>query len=381
MDTHSTQSTIVRLPYFRHAWLITLTAALFIGVPVLMGKYVPVPFLLLLSTVAFASSLGGFASGVASGWIVGTVVITAYLLGVGPAVLTGQLFTAVIGATLMVVIGSYIGYIRESLQTAAEQLRRQQAVLANEADSASSQADRRAAELGVVKDRLTLAQERLRNVTRRWVDAQESERRSLARELHDDIGQCLTALRINLESNKNLFASDPAARRFIETSYKLVDEVIASVRELQLNLRPSLLDDLGLVAALREYVNKQMARNNVQCEFVTTGSDVQIDPSHSIAAYRIAQEIVSNIHKHSQAANVCVCIDVNPARLEIEIRDDGIGFNVDSGEEDSKHYGLASMRERAMLVGGDVQVTSIEGEGTQVILTMPVRSSEESDAA
>ncbi len=372
---------MVRLPYFRHAWLLALVVALTFGLPVLMGKFVPVAFLIQLAAVAVAASLGGLMYGIISGCIVGSIVIAAFAVGVGPAPLTGQFYSAVLGASLMIAIGTFIGYIRESLQTAAEQLREQQSLLANEADSASSQADRSEAELGVIKDRLTLAQERLRNVTRRWVDAQESERRSLARELHDDIGQCLTALRINLESNKNLFASDPAAKRFIETSYKLVDEVIASVRELQLNLRPSLLDDLGLVAALREYVNKQMSRNDIQCEFKTSGSDVQIDPSHSIAAYRIAQEIVSNIQKHAQASNVRVGIDVTPVRLEIEIQDDGIGFSVEDNDEDSRHYGLASMRERAMLVGGDVQVTSGKGEGTRVLLTMPVRSSEESDAA
>ncbi len=381
MDTQPKEPTMVLLPYFRHAWLIAFIAALFIGLPVLMGKFVPVSFLMLLASVAVSASLGGLMSGIISGCIVGSIVIAAYAVGVGPTPLTGQFYTAVFGAMLMIAIGTFIGHIRETLQVAMEQLRMNQARLTDRADSASDQADRRAQELGVIKDRLTLAQERLRNVTRRWVDAQESERRSLARELHDDIGQCLTALRINLESNKNLFASDPAAKRFIETSYKLVDEVIASVRELQLNLRPSLLDDLGLVAALREYVNKQMSRNNIQCEFKTSGSDIQIDPSHSIAAYRIAQEIVSNIHKHAQASNVCVCIDVNPVNLEIEIEDDGIGFSVEDNDEDSMHYGLASMRERAMLVGGDVQVTSGEGEGTRVLLTMPVRSSEESDAA
>ncbi len=381
MDTRSTQPTMIRLPYLRHAWLIVLVVAVVIGGPVLMGYYVPVPFLIQLAVVAVAASLGGLGSGVFSGCIVGTVIIAAYLLGVGPQVLTGQLFTALIGATLMIGIGAYIGYIRGSLKIIEEQMRQEQELLADQADIASDQADERSAELELVKDRLTQAQHRLRSVTRRWVDTQETERRSLARELHDDIGQCLTALRINLESNKNIFASDPAAKRFIETSYQLVDEVIASVRELQLNLRPSLLDDLGLFAALREYINMQMARSNITLEFKTTGSDVQIDPSHSIAAYRIAQEIVSNIHKHAQASKVCVMIDVNPVNLTIEVEDDGVGFSVESGNDESLHYGLASMRERAMLMGGSVEVSSREGEGTRVTLTMPVRNVEESDAA
>ncbi|MEM1173670.1 MAG: sensor histidine kinase [Pseudomonadota bacterium] len=381
MNTRSIQPTILRWPYFRHAWLIVLATAFAVGGPLLLGMNVPLPFLTLLVVVVIAASLGGLVSGVVSGSIAGSVIFAAYLVGAGQPVVTGQLFTTLSGTLLMLGLGSYVGFIRGSLRLVEEQLLQNQSMLADQADTASDQADERSAELELVKDRLTQAQHRLRNVTRRWVDTQETERRSLARELHDDIGQCLTALRINLESNKNLFASDPAAKRFIETSYKLVDEVIASVRELQLNLRPSLLDDLGLFAALREYVNKQMSRGNIALEFRTTGSDVQIDPSHSIAAYRIAQEIVSNIQRHAQASKVIVSIDVNPASLTIDVVDDGIGFSVDSNDDDSPHYGLASMRERAMLMGGTVEVSSGRGEGTRVVLTMPVRNAEESDAA
>ncbi|MEM9403391.1 MAG: sensor histidine kinase [Pseudomonadota bacterium] len=376
MDKRFTQPIPVRLPYFRHAWLIALGAVLLMVGLTRLGVAVPVPLVLLIGCVVVAASLGGATSGFASGVIVAIAILGVYFTGAPPAFIA---VSAATGALLAVAIGTYIGYIRGTLHKLELELLNDQTTLADRADIATHEADQRGAELESLRDRLTQAQSRLRSVTRRWVDTQETERRSLARELHDDIGQCLTALRINLESNKNQFASDPAAKRFIETSYQLVDEVIASVRELQLNLRPSLLDDLGLFAALREYVNKQLSRNDIECEFLTSGSDVQIDPSHSIAAYRIAQEIVSNINKHAQASRVTVTVDVNPVFLEIAIVDDGIGFEIEP--RNAGHYGLDSMRERAMLMGGGVDVSSSSGKGTQVVLTMPIRNAEESDAA
>ena len=372
---------MLRLPMYRHAWLIALVIVAIVGIPMLMGYRVPVPFILQLCAVAVAASLGGIRSGAIAGLIASSLQLTAFILQVGPAGLIGAPLNIILGVALTVGLGVYLGYVRETLNHAAEQLDVRRSEIQDRFESESGRADRRSAELDLVKNRLLQAQTRLRNVTRRWVDAQESERRSLARELHDDIGQSLTALRISLESNKNLFASDEAAKRFIETSYQLVDEVIASVRELSLNLRPSLLDDLGLVAALREFVTKQMSRAGIASEFDIAGNDRHIDPTHSIAAYRIAQEIVSNITKHSEASVVRVRIDITESGLAVEFEDDGVGFNFDVLEDAEGHFGLASMRERAMLVGGDVDVLSRQGAGTTVTLTMPLRDSAESDAA
>lgn len=228
-------------------------------------------------------------------------------------------------------------------------------------------------DLDAMKQQLELARIRLRRVTRRLIDMQESDRRRLAKALHDDIGQSLTALRINLESNKSLVERSPAAANFVETSYRLVDEIIASVRELSMELRPSLLDDLGIIAALREYCGKQFARAGITFDFDAYGNDSAISNSTRITVYRIAQEIVANILEHAAASQVTLAITITPEKLSMTFTDDGIGFNVADGESgDDAQEGLTSIRERAAMESGRVAIDSERGAGTTVQVTIPL---------
>ena len=366
------------LPYFRFAWLIPAAWACVLLLLPAADTPVPMPHTLTLAVIVVGALMGGRLSGFLSALF--PVLAGMYLYFFAPDASAGrslQYLGLASAATLG--LGYLIGSIRESLEMALRKLATQSGEVASQNALLAQQIDENSEALSANRQFLLESQERLRNATRRLIDAQESERRSLARELHDDIGQSLTALRINLESNKRNFSHDETSLKFIETSYRLVDEIIASVRELSLNLRPSLLDDLGLVAALREYVSKQLSRAEIRLDFNVDGTEVAIDPTHSIAAYRIVQEIISNIVKHSSAKRVDMSLSFEAEYLQITVRDDGIGFDVDL--DNSEQIGLASIRERASLLGGNVEIMSTMGEGTVVLLQVPLLVDIGEDAA
>lgn len=357
------------LPFFRYAWLIP--AAWAVGSLLLLaaGIRIPIPYTLTLAIVVVSATMGGRLSGFLSALIpVLAGVFHLVFMVKTPAEGAAQYFA--LASVVIIAIGFFIGSIREKLETALAHFEGQAKAVGDQNVALNRQADKHAEALVSNRQRLLESQQRLKNATRRLIDVQESERHSLAKELHDDIGQSLTALRINLESNKRNFSQDETSLKFIETSYRLVDEIIASVRELSLNLRPSLLDDLGLIAALREYVSKQLGRADIALDFSVDGSDAAVDPTHSIAVYRIVQEITSNVIKHSSAKHVDMSIVFGAHALEVVMRDDGVGFDVDLDRHEQ--VGLASIRERASLLGGNVEIASTVGKETVVHLRMPL---------
>ncbi|MDJ0918854.1 MAG: sensor histidine kinase [Woeseiaceae bacterium] len=367
------------LPFLRFAWAIAAAVAASIGVLLYAGVDVPIPFTTMLVLIVVTSLMGGRLSGVLSGLSLVSLGVFVYVLRLGDPPLLQVLEELLMGSIVAVGLGLFLGSIRQTLEDALVEIERQSREIAAQNKDLIRRVDENSAALNATRQRLYESQERLRNATRRLIDAQETERRGLARELHDDIGQSLTALRINLESNKRNFAQDATSLKVIETSYRLVDEIIASVRELSLTLRPSLLDDLGLIAALREYVGKQLERADVSLDLDVEGSDAAIDSTHSIAAYRIVQEIISNITKHASASHVDMSLFVNTQFFRIGIRDDGVGFDVDLDK--SEQVGLASMRERATLLGGKVEIDSTPGEGTMVTVQIPLSFNVDEDAA
>ncbi len=367
------------LPFLRFAWAISAVVAASIGILLYLGVNVPIPFTTMLVLIVLTSLMGGRLSGVLSGLALVALGVFVYLMPIGDPPLLQSMKELVMGSVVAVGLGLFLGSVRQALEDALNEVERQSREIAGQNQVLSKRIDENSEALNATRKRLFESQERLRNATRRLIDAQETERRGLARELHDDIGQSLTALRINLESNKRNFSQDTTSLKFIETSYRLVDEIIASVRELSLTLRPSLLDDLGLIAALREYVTKQLERADVSLDLAVEGTDEAIDSTHSIAAYRIVQEIISNITKHASASHVDMSLTVNTRNFRIGIRDDGVGFNVDLDK--LEQVGLASIRERATLLGGSVEIDSTPGEGTMVTVHIPISFNVDEDAA
>jgi PAS domain S-box-containing protein len=217
------------------------------------------------------------------------------------------------------------------------------------------------------------ANQQLRTLSRQLFHVQEEERRHLARELHDEIGQNLTAAKINL----NIIAPNvPAdATRRLEDSIQLLDGLLGQVRQLSLDLRPPLLDELGLVPTLRWLVDQQAQRAGLRGSFTANVDGAEIDPDTRTACFRVAQEAITNIIRHAGAKNVALEVLCDAERLTLSVRDDGAGFNPIAIQQRTTRdftLGLVSMRERTSLMRGGFEVHSAPGQGTEIRAWFPL---------
>jgi PAS domain S-box-containing protein len=223
--------------------------------------------------------------------------------------------------------------------------------------------------------RLKESRQRLQVLSRRLVEAQETERRHIARELHDEVGQALTAAEMNLQALLESPGTDALAPRLKE-SLELVDRVLEQVHDLSLNLRPSMLDDLGLEPALRWYTKRQAALAGLQAEIRAEPMEQRLDPMIETECFRVAQEALTNVVKHAKAHAVTVELSQNGEQLHLSVRDDGVGFDVISVREQAirgASLGLLSMEERAALAGGGLQYHATPGHGTEVHAWFPLK--------
>lgn len=225
-----------------------------------------------------------------------------------------------------------------------------------------------------ITDRLRAANElkaanlRLQALSNRIIEVQESERRQIARELHDEIGQCLTALKINLEGLQRAI-KDPAVLGRIGESVELSAHTLAQVRRLSVDLRPSQLDDLGLEPALRSILGRQAAIGGFDGHYEARLEGVKLSDQVETACFRVCQEALTNIVKHGRARNVWVTVESSENRLHLCVRDDGKGFDPALGRQRAaagQSFGLLGMQERASLAGGHIEIDSTPGKGTEV---------------
>ncbi len=223
-------------------------------------------------------------------------------------------------------------------------------------------------------------QDELRGYATLITRVQEEERRRLARELHDDTAQALIALALGLDGlgraigNLDLPEKD---RAWFTSLQNLADHTLDGVRRACRDLRPSVLDDLGLRAAL-EWLSDSSSSRGIPCAFSYRGIPAQLTPEDEIAIFRIAQEALSNIWRHSGATTASVELVYQPGKLQLSIHDNGNGFSLQS-QDDSLLYsqsslGLLGMRERAALIGATLNITSSPGNGCHVDVSMPVAS-------
>jgi PAS domain S-box-containing protein len=221
--------------------------------------------------------------------------------------------------------------------------------------------------------------DRLQVLSRRVVEVQEEERRHLARELHDEIGQTLTAIGINLQSIGRSCGAAVLPR--LEECIGVVNGAIQQVRRLSLDLRPPMLDDLGLVAALRWYVDCQSRRVGYRARFASDPDEIRLDSAVAIAAFRVAQEALTNVARHADARRVKVTVHRRETTLLLTVRDDGAGFDPEAtlrrGAK-GETFGLLGMRERAALLGGSLVIRSAPGKGTKVRMRVPLSQVRES---
>jgi len=217
--------------------------------------------------------------------------------------------------------------------------------------------------------------QRLQAVSSRLLEVQEAERRHLARELHDEIGQTLTAVKINLQVLRRLPDTSAAAER-LDESLAMLNRILQGVRELSLDLRPSLLDDLGLAAALRWYVGAQAQRAELDAEVLTDELPENLPAGITTTCFRVVQEAVTNVVRHARASRIVVTVERADAGLAISVADDGAGFDVGAARQralEGKSLGLLGLEERVHLAGGRSAVESMPGgRGTVVRAWLPM---------
>jgi PAS domain S-box-containing protein len=205
----------------------------------------------------------------------------------------------------------------------------------------------------------------------RLVFAQEEERRRIAREMHDQFGELLTALARRIEMLREACAGTPEFGPHVEGLSRLAQQLDRDVDHLVWELRPTALDDLGLRAALANYVQDWATRVGIRAELHTSGLlDDRLAPDVETTLYRIAQEALTNIAKHSGAASVDVILERRPDHVLLIVEDDGVGFDMAAVRSASEGFGLLGMQERAALVGATLEIESAVGKGTTVLLRM-----------
>ncbi|MBI4797684.1 MAG: PAS domain S-box protein [Desulfarculus sp.] len=215
------------------------------------------------------------------------------------------------------------------------------------------------------------AQANQRRLSGMILASQEKERTAIARELHDELGQVLTALRIDATwLERRLRGGDQKAAERASSMCQLIDRTITDVRSIATRLRPAVLDDLGLVDALEWYTGDFEKRTGIVCRFSQRQVPL-IRGVRAIAAYRVAQEALTNVARHAEAARVEVSLEITDGWLVLTVSDDGRGFERRpfSGQGG---WGLAGMQERAALAGGELVITSAPGQGTKVVLRLPL---------
>ena len=196
--------------------------------------------------------------------------------------------------------------------------------------------------------------------------AQEEERRRLARDLHDEVNQALTAILLRLEALSH--SAPPELGDELGEVKKLVNQAMSELLQLARQLRPSALDDHGLLPALATHVRRFAAQTGIDANLNTHGEAADLAPDQEIAVYRVAQEALANVARHAEASRVQIDLDASGETLELRVRDDGRGFS-DRGR--SKGLGLDGMAERARLVGGELEIESVPGSGTELVMRVP----------
>jgi signal transduction histidine kinase len=237
------------------------------------------------------------------------------------------------------------------------------------ADSVSSYLDRKQAE-----DALRQTHERMQALSQRLMHVQEQERRHLARDLHDEIGQALTAVKMNLQTlhRKN---DRPDIAASLSDSMSIVDHILQHVRDLSLDLRPSLLDDLGLVSAVKWYVSRQAERAGWDAQIFAEDSLSHLPADMAVTCYRIVQEAVTNAMRHAEARHLSVTLKKKAGELEIVIHDDGVGFDAVHAQQRAAHgqsLGVLGMEERVRQFDGRLSIRSSSGQGTEVMAMIPL---------
>jgi PAS domain S-box-containing protein len=214
--------------------------------------------------------------------------------------------------------------------------------------------------------------ERLRALAAHLEAAREEERTRVAREIHDELGQALTGVKMDLSwLRKKLPKEQDALRQKTESMLALMDQTIQSVRRIATELRPGVLDDLGLTAAIEWQIREFQKRTGIKCQLAARLEDICLDRPRSTALFRIFQETLTNIARHARATKVSIKLEQNNGDVSLQVQDNGNGIPK-SKLSDPRSLGILGMRERALLLGGEVAIRGARGKGTKVTARIPV---------
>ena len=217
-------------------------------------------------------------------------------------------------------------------------------------------------------------QEQMRLLSRQLLSAQEEERKMISRELHDQIAQTLTGINVRLASLKTeSMRNTTGLQKKISSTQRLVEKSVDIVHRFARELRPTVLDDLGLIPALHSFMKGFSKRTGVRAHLTAFAAVEQLDTAERTVLFRVAQEALANVGRHAQASRVEVSIQKLPDHVCMKIKDDGKSFNVERAlyAHDGKHLGLLGMRERLEMVGGRFNVASSPGKGTTIQAQIP----------
>jgi signal transduction histidine kinase len=217
---------------------------------------------------------------------------------------------------------------------------------------------------------ITKARGELKELSARLVETQENERRAISRELHDQVGQSLSAVLVELGNLAKAIrgSEDPRPREHIDSIRKLVEECVGVVRNMALLLRPSMLDDFGLVPALEWQAREVSRRTGIRVKVAVEDVSGELPESHRTCIYRIVQEALHNCSRHAEARLVRITVRQQPDKLTLSIQDDGKGFDA----QNTRGLGLLGMQERVTYLGGEFDVQSEPGGGALLSVELPL---------
>jgi len=268
------------------------------------------------------------------------------------------------------------GYLLKPLQDKEVQAAIEMAISKHRMETALQETNQRLeqeiSERKRAEEELKTSYEQLRNLSVHLQAIREEERTRIAREIHDELGQTLTALKMDISWLKKRCAQEQTTfLEKVKTMETLLDATIKVIKRLATELRPGLLDDLGLSAAIAWQAEEFQQRTGIQCAVIIEPEEIIVKDDLSTAVFRIFQETLTNVARHAQATHVHVLLRKEVDRLLLEVRDNGTGITA-AQIADPKSFGLIGIRERAQFLGGSVTVQGIPNQGTTVTVTIPL---------
>jgi signal transduction histidine kinase len=270
--------------------------------------------------------------------------------------------------------GGEIGTLADSFEAMRVRLQRSLGEITAWSNELETRVRARTLELEMLNAELQDRERERRQLLERVINAQEEERKRIARELHDEIAQAVTALLMSLEGIEipgaeiSLMLQDRISR-----AKRLSENALHELRAMIHDLRPAALDDLGLFPAIRWHAEQHLTPLGIQVSIDTRALKSRLPPSVETVVFRVMQEAISNISRHANARNVRILLESNGTAMIARIEDDGLGFEP-SRPRGGEGWGLVGMRERVNLIGGKVEVSTAPGSGTKIVITIPVES-------